>query len=75
MSRGEIIPEVKPITEMETTHLMRNFTAVKNFPERSVRGGCCDSSENGIQVGRHHALDPTFAYGELGFRCVKPVNP
>ena len=74
-SRGKIIPEIEPISGTEITHLIHNFTEVKDFPERAVRDGCWGSSENGIQVGRCHALDPTFAYGELGFRCVKPVNP
>ena len=74
VSGGKITPEIKPISGTETTHLVRNFTEVKDFPERAVRGGCWGSSENGVQVGRRHALNPTFAYGELGFRCVKPAN-
>ena len=75
ISRGKITPEVKPISGTETTHLVHNFTEVKDFPERAVRGGCWDSGANGVQVGRRHALEPTWAYGKLGFRCVISVNP
>ena len=75
ISRGKITPDVKPISGTETTHLVHNFTEVKDFPERAVRGGCWGSGANGVQVGRRHALEPTFAYGELGFRCVISVNP
>ena len=75
MSVGKITPDVKPISGTETTHLVHNFTEVKDFPERSVRGGCWGSIANGVQVGRRHAFKPTWAYGELGFRCVKLVNP
>ena len=75
ISRGKITPEVKPISGTETTHLVHNFTEVKDFPERAIRGGCWDSGGNGVQVGRRNALEPAFAYGKLGFRCVKPANP
>ena len=75
MSRGQIIPEVEPISVTETTYLVHNFTEVKDFPERVLRGGCWDSYAPDVQAGSRHALEPTFAYGDLGFRCVKPVNP
>lgn len=75
ISQGKITLVVKPISGTEIIHLVHNFTEVKDFPERAVRGGFWGSGANGVQVGRRHALKPTFAYGKLGFRCVKPVNP
>ncbi len=72
---GEITAEVKPISRTETTHLVHNFTEAKDFTERAVRGGCWNSSADSVQVGKRYALAPTFAYGELGFRCVKPIDP
>ena len=75
VSQGKITSEVKPISGMETTHLVHNFTEVEDFPERTVRGGCWSNSANGVQVGRRQTHKPSFAYGEVGFRCVKPVNP
>ena len=32
ISRGKITPDVKPISGTETTHLVHNFTEVKEFP-------------------------------------------
>ena len=74
-SRGQIIPDVELISVTQTTYLVHNFTEVKDFPERAVRGGCWDSYAPDVQAGSRHALEPTFADGKLGFRCVKPVKP
>lgn len=74
-SRGRIIPEVEPISGTEITHLVDNFTEVKNFPERVLRGGSWDNYASDVRAGSRHALEPTVAYSKLGFRCVKPVNP
>ena len=73
-SRGRIIPEVEPISGTEITHLVHNFTEVSDFPERALRGGSWDNYASDVGVGSRHVLEPTFAYGKLGFRCVKPVN-
>ena len=75
ISGRKITPEVKPISGTEKSHLVHNFTEVKDFPDRVVRGGCWKSGANGIQVGRRHAFKPTLTYGKLGFRCVKPITP
>ncbi len=74
-SRGRMIPDVKPISVTETTFLVHNFTEVESTTERALRGGSWDNFAPDVQVGSRHALEPTFAHGGLGFRCVKPVNP
>lgn len=74
-SRGKIIPDVKPISVTETTYLVHNFTEVKDHTERALRGGGWGSYAPDVRAGSRNALEPTFAYGYLGFRCVKPVNP
>ena len=74
-SRGQIIPDVEPISVTETTYLVHNFAEVKDFPERAVRGGCWDSYAPDVRAGSRFALEPTIAYGKLGFRCVISVNP
>ena len=73
-SRGRIIPEVEPISGTETTHLVHNFTEVPDFPERALRGGSWDNYASDVRSGSRHALESTFAYSKLGFRCVKPAN-
>ena len=74
-SRGRMIPDVEPISVTETTFLVHNFTEVERTTERALRGGSWDNFAPDVQVASRHALEPTFAYGKLGFRCVKPVNP
>ena len=75
MSRGKIIPDIKPVLGTETTHLVHNFTEVKDFGERSVRGGDWGSYAPDVRAGSRFVLEPTSAYGKLGFRCVISVNP
>ncbi len=74
-SRGKIIADVKPISVTAITDIVHNFTEAKNTTERALRGGGWDNYAPEVQVGSRHGLEPTFAYGELGFRCAKPVNP
>ena len=71
---GKIRPDVQPISVMETTYLVHDFTEIKNTDERVLRGGSWDNFAHDVRVGVRHGLEPTFAYGKLGFRCVKPVN-
>lgn len=75
ISGGKIIPDVEPISVTETTYLVHNFTEVKSVTKRALRGGCWDNYAPNVQAGSRHALEPTWTYGKLGFRCVKPVNP
>ena len=73
-SRGRMYSDPKPIQETEITNLMHSFRKVKNSTERVLRGGSWDNFSYDVQVGRRHGLEPTFAYGKLGFRCVKPIS-
>ena len=74
-SSGRIRPDPKPIPVTEIADLIQNFAEVKSSTERVLRGGSWDDGAHDVLVGRRHGLEPTFAYGKLGFRCVKPVNP
>ena len=71
---GKIRSNVEPISITETIYLAHNFTQIKNSEERVLRGGSWDNFSHDVRVGIRHGLEPTFAYGKLGFRCVKPVN-
>lgn len=72
---GKMRPDFTPISLMEITNLMNNFTKVKSSLERVIRGGSWDNFAYQVEVGSRHGLEPTHAYGKLGFRCVKPVTP
>ena len=72
---GKIRPDFTPIPLMEITNLMNNFANVKSNLERVIRGGSWDNFAYQVEVGSRHGLEPTHAYGKLGFRCVKPVTP
>lgn len=74
-SSGKILPDFNPIPLTEITNLINNFTNVQNKLERVIRGGSWDNFAYQVEIGSRHGLEPTFAYGKLGFRCVKPVNP
>ena len=72
--RGRIRSDPKPISGTDIINLTDNFCKVKSSTERVMRGGSWDNFAYDVMVGRRHGLEPTFAYGKLGFRCVKPVN-
>ena len=72
-SDGRMFPDVKPIQVTEITNLMHKFTNVKSITERVLRGGSWDNFAHDVRVGRRHGLEPTFAYGKLGFRCIMPI--
>ena len=73
--RGRIRSYLKPISLTEITNLMHDFTNVESSTERVLRGGSWDNFSDDVEVGRRHGLEPTFAYGKLGFRCVTPKSP
>ena len=71
---GRMYIHLKPIAVTEIESILANFTNVKSSIERVLRGGSWDNFAPDVQVGRRHGLKPTFAYGKLGFRCVKPIS-
>lgn len=72
---GRMYTHIKPIAATEIEILLAGFTNVKSSTERVLRGGSWDNFSYDVQVGRRHGLEPTFAYGKLGFRCARPINP
>ena len=75
LSGGKIRPDPNPIPVTEIADLIQNFAEVKSNTERVLRGGSWDNFAHDVMVGRRHGLEPTFAYGKLGFRCVRPISP
>ena len=73
-SNGKIRTDPKPIPVTEITNLTHNFREVKSSTERVWRGGSWDNFADDVMVGRRHGLEPTFAYGKLGFRCVRSAT-
>lgn len=71
---GRMYVNLKPISVAEIESLLGNFTNVKINIERVLRGGSWDNYAPDVRVGRRHGLEPTFAYGKLGFRCVRPAS-
>ena len=74
LSGGKMRPDPNPIPVTEIADLIQNFAEVKSNTERVLRGGSWDNFAHDVMVGRRHGLEPTFAYGKLGFRCVKPIS-
>ncbi len=71
---GRMYTILTPISELEITTLLHDFTNIKSSLERVLRGGSWDNFAHDVRVGRRHGLEPTFTYGKLGFRCVKPIK-
>ena len=72
---GRMYTKLIPISVLEITNLQHDFANIKSSTERVLRGGSWDNFAHDVRVGRRHGLEPTHAYGKLGFRCVKPVTP
>ena len=66
-------PRANPFSGGTITDVISNFTNV--ISSRVLRGGSWLYSAQYVRVAGRSRYTPTYAYGTIGFRCVRAVSP